>query len=832
MIMKRPVAMVAAVLALSMGAQGHYQFVRYLSRTAPWKAVYERFDVDGLQNKTVPFLISDQTPGLPAGDTYSGLVSQIRLAAKAWNDVASSDLRLAFGGFFTPGATTNSTPMIEVVFDELPPGVFAKGGPTIKADPTDGGNGVFIPILKSTMILPVASERPSWSEEAFLTIVHEMGHCVGLQHTLTSSVMSTSITRGTTKAQPLGLDDVAGVTMLYPAQGAVAATGTITGRVTLTGAGVNLASVVALAVDGGGISALTQPDGTYRIEGVPPGIYYVYAHPLPPLVAGESFDAGITPPRDLDGRFLNASTSFDTLFFPGTRDANRADSIEVRSGVARENINFAVTHRNAPSVFGVQTFSFPAQLAVRPAHLTLDSARSFIVASGYGLSSRATVGVIGGSAVIPTGGVKPYSQDARFVQMDLQFNFASGDGTRHLTFTLDNDLYVLPAAFRLTRSAPPSISSAVASIDASGTRVVFVAGTNFDADTQILFNGVSAPIRNFDTTNQSMTVVPPTGNPGEQARVVALNRDGQSSLFIQQPPIYEFEAGESFGFVVSPSSLPAGSEAVVEVIGNGSAFSQAYTSVAFGSSAIQVRRIFVTGPNRMLVNVAVAANATPGFGTVSVLNGLRLASLPGGLQITPASARNSVLRGPVVDSATGRSEIAVGATAQVRLTGPLANASNLVVTVGDRPASGIVNSSGLLSFRVPAGLNPGAAIVNVSSGSESALPLAMGIDLPPPAVNFATISGTRVDALRPARPGELVTVNVSGLGDPGSAVAASRVVVTVGIAQHGAAQVTPSNGSHNVQFVLDSLMGAGPQPLSVSIDGRVSAQISFPVRAN
>ena len=831
--MKRPVAMVAAVLALSMGAQGHYQFVRYLSRTAPWKAVYERFDVDALQNKTVPFLISDQTPGLPAGDTYSGLVSQIRLAAKAWNDVASSDLRLAFGGFFTLGAAPNSTPMIEVVFDELPPGVFAKGGPTIKADPTDGGNGAFIPILKSTMILPVASERPSWSEEAFLTIVHEMGHCLGLQHTLTSSVMSTSITRGTTKAQPLGPDDVAGVTTLYRAQGASTATGIISGRVTLSGAGVNLASVVALAVDGGGISALTQPDGTYRIEGVPTGTYYVYAHPLPPLVAGESFDAGITPPRDLDGRFLNASTSFDTLFFPGTRDANAARAISVDPFSApNENVNFAVTRRTAPAVFGVQTFSFPAQLAVRPAHLTLDSARSFIVASGYGLSSRATVGVIGGSAVIPAGGVKPYSQDARFVQMDLQFNFASGDGTRHLTFTLDNDLYVLPAAFRLTRSTPPSISSAVATIDANGTRVVVVAGANFDSDTQILFNGVSAPLRNFDKASQSMTVVPPAGNPGELARVVALNRDGQSSLFVQQPPAYEFESAEPFGFVVSPSSLPAGSESVVEVIGTGSAFSQAYTSVAFGSSAVQVRRIFVTGPNRMLVNVAVAANAAPGFGTVSVLNGLRLASLPGGLQITPASPRISVLRGPVVDAATGRSEIAVGATAQVRLTGPLASASNLVVTVGDRPASGIVNSSGLLSFRVPAGLNPGAAIVNVSAGGESALPLAMGIDLPPPTVNFATISGTRVDALRPARPGELVTVNVSGLGEPGSAVAASRVVVTVGIAQHGAVQVTPTNGSHNVQFVLDPFMGAGPQPLAVSIDGRVSAQVSFPVRAN
>lgn len=831
--MKRTAALVSVLLALAAGAQAHYQFVRYLSRSAPWTPVFERFDLNALQNKTVPFLISDQAPTLVAGDTYSGLVSQIRLAAKAWDDVSSSDLRLAFGGFFTPGTATNSSPMIEVVFDELPPGVLAKGGPTIKADPTDGGNGVFTPILKSTMILPVTAERSSWSEESFLTIVHEMGHCLGLQHTLTSSVMSTSITRGTTKALPLGPDDIAGLATLYPVRGAAVSTGVITGRVTLSGSGVNLASVVALSLDGAGISTLTAPDGTYRIEGVPDGTYYVYAHPLPPMIAGESFDAGITPPRDLDGRFLNATTSFETQFFPGTRDANRAQAVAVTRGGSVDSVNFAVTRRTAPAVFGVQTYSFPAQIAVHPAHLTTSGGRSFIVASGYGLSSRATVGVIGGSAVIPPDGVKPYSQDARFVQMDLQFNIASSTGTRHLTFALDNDLYVLPAAFRLTQKAPPSISSAVASLDASGTRVVVIVGANLTGETQILFNGVAAQVRNVDEFNGSISVIPPPGIPGETARIVALNRDGQSSLFVQPASAYEFESADLGGFVVTPTSLPAGAEAVIEVVGNTNAFSQAYSSIAFGSAGIQVRRIFVTGPNRMLVNVSVAANAQPGASTVTLINGLRLQSLAGGFQITAPSPRISVLRGPVVDASTGRTEIPAGAAAQVRLTGPLADVPTPTVMVGDRAATSVSNASGVLSFVLPAGLTPGAAVVQVSAGSDTALPLALGVDQPPPSVNYATISGTKVDTLRPARPGELVTVNVSGLADAGAAVATSRVLVNVGISQQSAVQITPgAGGTHNVQFILDPFMGTGTQPLSISIDGRVSAQVPFPVRAN
>lgn len=826
----------AALLALSPDAQGYYHFVRYLSRTAPWNPIYERFDANALPNKTVPFLISEQVPTLPAGDSYAGLVSQIRLAAKAWNDVTASDLRIGFGGFF-PAGTTHATPAIEVVFDELPPGVYAKGGPTIKADPYDGGNGLFIPILKSTMILPAATERASWTESAFLTLVHEFGHCLGLQHTLTSSVMSTSVTRATTKATPIGPDDVAGLATLYPVAGAFSTTGSITGRVTLNNAGVNMASVVALSLDGAAISALTQPDGTYRINGVPAGTYYLYVHPLPPMVAGESFDAGITPPRDFDGRFLNASTAFETQFFPGTRDANRATAVVVDAGAVVDSRNFAVARRTSPAVFGVQTYSFPAQIAVSPAHLAVGGARSFILAAGYGLNSRAAVNVIGGSATIPNNGVKPYSLDARFVQLDLEFNLASGQGARHLTFTQDNDLYVLPAAFRLTRNNPPLVQSAVATIDATGARVITVVGTSFTDSTQILFNGVPAEIRSFDRSTGAMTVTPPPGVSGEPARVVALNldrNDGQSSLFVQNPPVYDFEATDAPSFTISPGSLPLGAETVVEVLGTNGNFQSAYTSLAFGASGIQVRRVWVTGPNRMLAAVQVSPNAATGLFNVSLLNGLRIHTLPAGVQITSIPPRLSMVRGQIVDSSTGRAEIPAGSVAQARLTGALAETPGVQVTVADRAAVLISNQGGLLTFRVPAGLAPGAALVRIAAGSDVALPSMLIVDQPPPVVNFASISGQRVDAQRPARPGELVTLNVSGLAEAGASVATDRVKVAMGFAQYEAVSVTPANGSgtHNVQFVLDAGLATGNYLIAAVIDGRMSAPVAFPVRAN
>ena len=55
-----------------------------------------------------------------------------------------------------------------------------------------------------------------------------------------------------------------------------------------------MASVVALRPGASAISTLTNPDGTYRIDGLPPETYYVYVHPVPP-------GADVTLPLDASG---------------------------------------------------------------------------------------------------------------------------------------------------------------------------------------------------------------------------------------------------------------------------------------------------------------------------------------------------------------------------------------------------------------------------------------------------------------------------------------------------------------------------------------------------
>jgi len=111
-----------AGLVASSASFGYYHFVHYLTRTAPFNPVYEKFDVNALPNKTVQFRISDQGPTqLAPNDTLPGVYSQIRAAARVWNGVEASDLRIAFGGLGNlavphpaPPSTSSSATMLRL----------------------------------------------------------------------------------------------------------------------------------------------------------------------------------------------------------------------------------------------------------------------------------------------------------------------------------------------------------------------------------------------------------------------------------------------------------------------------------------------------------------------------------------------------------------------------------------------------------------------------------------------------------------------------------------------------------------------------------------------
>jgi hypothetical protein len=144
--------LLAAAIAFASISPAYYHFLHYPSRSV-FRAMPEKFDLNALPNRTLSYFISDGTGvTLDRNDNYAGLVSQIRAAGQVWNDVESSDLRLAFGGITSPGAPQTAA-SLEVLFDEVPPGLVAMGGPTVRAD----SNGLFIPILKSVVCTRAAA---------------------------------------------------------------------------------------------------------------------------------------------------------------------------------------------------------------------------------------------------------------------------------------------------------------------------------------------------------------------------------------------------------------------------------------------------------------------------------------------------------------------------------------------------------------------------------------------------------------------------------------------------------------------------------------------------
>src|SRR4051812_20843518 len=101
----------AAVLAAGC-APAYYHFVHFSSRVGPFRPIPEKFDLNLLGGKTLNYFVDSATGvQLASGDSYTSLVSEIRAAAEIWNGVDSSDLRLSFGGFVSPGSL-QTTPSV------------------------------------------------------------------------------------------------------------------------------------------------------------------------------------------------------------------------------------------------------------------------------------------------------------------------------------------------------------------------------------------------------------------------------------------------------------------------------------------------------------------------------------------------------------------------------------------------------------------------------------------------------------------------------------------------------------------------------------------------
>ena len=638
-------ALVAASLLLANTGSAYYYYTYYNSTASPYIPIVARFDLNTLTNNTVPFFVSSAGPStLYPGDSMAAIISQMSAAAQVWNNVPTSSIRLAYGGFYNPG-TTESAPGIQVEFsDDIPPGLLAVSIPTVVGGFANAPSGTFLPIYLSLIQLPSDYSNstyfggPSYSEMFFVTLVHEFGHTMGLQHTLASSVMSTYVTTAATKGNPLGNDDIAGISLLYPAGKYLSTVGSISGTVRMNGTGLNLASVVAISPSNPAIAALTNPDGTYQINGIPKGEYYVYVHPLPPPAEGQSTPDNIYLPRNSTGSYLPPDTGFATQFYPGTLDYAQAQVIPVTPGTVQQGINFNVNPVSSPGISSVRTYSYTQGTYVLGSPI-LEGVKTTIAATGVGLleSGNAltpglSVDMLGSAAEINN--LRPYPPPTPYIAVDAMPTF-SASGPKHLLFSTPGNLFVLPSGFTVVAAPPPLISALAPAGNGSGN--LAIAGAQFTPSTRIYFDGIPATIQS--QSSHILIVTPPSAPIGYTAAVAAFNSDGQSSLFLSPTaPTYTYAPGDvtaaaaNPGLTVSPSVIPAGGAVTLTVQGVNTNFAQGVTTIGFGTSDVLVNSINVANPN--LLTVTVTPTVSISSANITITTGLEVISQAVGSEIT------------------------------------------------------------------------------------------------------------------------------------------------------------------------------------------------------
>jgi uncharacterized protein (TIGR03437 family) len=789
--------------------------------------------------------------------------------------VAGSGLRVAFGGLetYTPNPAS-ATPRGDVVFADLPPGLLGLGTAEVSGTATvqTGQNGPFIPMSSGLVILTDTTNPnapfgpgPSYLEEFYTTAVHEFGHALGLQHTWTASAMSQDVIRNTSRARPLDGDDMASIAALYGTANWMANYGSISGQVAaVNGQPWSMASVVAIPPAGPAVSTLTNPDGSYTINGLPPGQYMLYVHPLPPDAVPAN-GTGLLLPVDVNGNSLPPTSGyFQTVFYPGTTNLAQANTFTVAAGQALTGENFAVQPRASVPVYDVATYTYldPVQRAytpyaetpiwMTPAYSGSDAAYLRAYAIGSNMTTTPVAATLLGADTAPYG-VQMWDG---YIVMDF-VNQGVTPGPHHLVLTFNTsqgaDLYVLPDAITVVKNGPPAITSLTSNPDGSVT----VAAAGMTANSRIFFDGLQAwvttPFAATDASDGAITVRPPQGASGQNATVTVFTADNQNSMFVQasNPVTYAYPAVSAPQIsAVNPAALPAGysaagTAAMVDITAANSNFVAGQVTVGFGTSDVSVRRVWVLGPGHLVADVVVANNAAIGNSSVDVISGFQVISQPAAFQIQPPNGNlpEPALR---VFNAVNYATVLHDADYASIFGADLAqNSSGVQVLLNGAAAPVLYASANQINFQIPAGFPTGPATLVVDNGAASAFPVFLQIDSPPaviatpaPGAAGSAVSNAAGAAVQATNPGDIVSVQVSNV-DPEIVTAPNCVQVTLSGVPMAVLSVTQASAAPNgqpasagvfqVQFAVTQSFAGSVVPLVVSVDG--SPSLSIPVTA-
>lgn len=197
----------------------------------------------------------------------------VERAFSAWTAIADADLQFQAGGVVNSSDSTVKGRVSVTLADDL---LSDHGAAAMTSYSYDIKTGR---MLDADIILD--GNLFDGSINAQVTLQHEVGHILGLDHSgVLSSIMYPYVGSGSEPAA-FDLGDRIGISMIYPKNDPTLLGATITGRVMGNDGGIFGAQVVAVDAQGQPAgTSLTNQAGEFTIAGIPAGRYRLYAEPL------------------------------------------------------------------------------------------------------------------------------------------------------------------------------------------------------------------------------------------------------------------------------------------------------------------------------------------------------------------------------------------------------------------------------------------------------------------------------------------------------------------------------------------------------------------------
>ena len=115
-------------------------------------------------------------------------------------------------------------------------------------------------------------------------LIHEFGHCLGLGHAARHDPFGPDPIMSYGPSNGIAADDAVGASLLRPAPGWIEGTGNISGRTTFEGEAARFVAIGVIRNDDGAarriLDVLSNVEGEFVAEGLSPGAYVLWVHPI------------------------------------------------------------------------------------------------------------------------------------------------------------------------------------------------------------------------------------------------------------------------------------------------------------------------------------------------------------------------------------------------------------------------------------------------------------------------------------------------------------------------------------------------------------------------